>query len=295
MLVFSNMLWMIKTVIHKKSLISILLVFLTCSFCFGQSQDLLLSPTAASGDSITFIQIRTDTLFHSKQIMSLLVLPKKNFSRFHLEIGYSKSDLKPTSFFVMSKNAVAAINGSYFDRDNGGSVTYLEIHDTVISRTRPSNLKWAKPVSLINGAIVIGKDSSVLIEPAKTDQFYEQSNNEIAVLVSGSLLLYNSQLLELPKMELVTDRNPRTCLCETKESLAFITIDGRRKEAAGMSLAETQQYLKKIGCVDALNLDGGGSTTMWIKGKGIVNYPSDSSGERPVANALLIIKNVIGR
>ncbi len=276
--------------LHKKTLISILFVFLICSFCIGQNKELLLSKISASEDSITFLQIKTDTLFKSKQIISLLVLPKKNFSRFHLEIGYSQKDLKPTSSFGMSKNALAAINGSFFDRDSGGSVTYLEIHDTVIRRTRPSNLKWAKPDSLINGAIVISKDSDVLIEPAKTEQYYEQSKQEIAVLVAGSLLLINSQQMKLPKMELVTNRNPRTCLCETKESLVFITIDGRRKEAAGMTLAEAQQYLKKIGCVDAINLDGGGSTTMWMKNKGVVNFPSDSSGERTVSNALLIIK-----
>jgi exopolysaccharide biosynthesis protein len=133
-------------------------------------------------------------------------------------------------------------------------------------------------------------DSAILIQPANSDQYYEQSKHEIEVLVAGSLLLLNSQLLKLPKMELVTHRNPRTCLCETKESLVFITIDGRRKEAAGMTLAEVQQYLKKIGCIDGINLDGGGSTTMWIKNKGLVNFPSDSSGERPVSNALLIIK-----
>ena len=43
--------------------------------------------------------------------------------------------------------------------------------------------------------------------------------------------------------------------------------------------------------MDAINLDGGGSTTMWIKGKGVINFPSDASGERPVSNVLLIIKN----
>jgi len=275
----------------KKTLISILFVFLICFFSFGQNKDLLGAVTSTSGDSISFVQSKTDTLYNTKQIISLIFLPKKNFKKFHLEIGYSKTYLKPTSFFGISKNAIAAINGSFFDRDSGGSVTYLEIHDTIISRTRPSKLKWAKPDSLINGAVVIGKDSTVLIQPTNTDQFYEQSKQEIAVLGAGSLLLFHSQLLKLPKMELVTDRNPRTCLCETKESFVFITIDGRRKESAGMTLAETQQYLQKIGCIDAINLDGGGSTTMWIKNRGVVNFPSDASGERPVSNALLIIKN----
>ena len=43
------------------------------------------------------------------------------------------------------------------------------------------------------------------------------------------------------------------------------------------------------GAVDAANLDGGGSATMWIKGLGVVNHPTDSTGERPVSNALVIL------
>jgi exopolysaccharide biosynthesis protein len=45
-------------------------------------------------------------------------------------------------------------------------------------------------------------------------------------------------------------------------------------------------------CTDAINLDGGGSTTMWLKNKGIVNHPSDREGERPVSDAFLIIKQL---
>ena len=54
-------------------------------------------------------------------------------------------------------------------------------------------------------------------------------------------------------------------MCETEESVVFITIDGRKNEAEGMSLMEAQEFLLTIGCIDAINLDGGGSTTMWIE------------------------------
>jgi len=56
-----------------------------------------------------------------------------------------------------------------------------------------------------------------------------------------------------------------------------------------MNLKEAQNFLLAIGCVDAINLDGGGSTTLWIKGEGIINNPSDLFGERPVSNAILIM------
>ena len=219
-----------------------------------------------------------------------MTLHKNSFNRYRIAFSYSKSDLKTTSSFGKNNHAEAAINGSFFDRDSGGSVTYFEINDTIINRTRPSNLKWAKTDSLINGAIVIMKDTSVIIQQARTDQYYEQSKQEMAVLVSGPLLLYHAKKQRLPNMKFTNERHPRTCLCATKEAFIFITIDGRRKEAEGMSLFEIQKYLQNIGCIDAINLDGGGSTTLWMKDKGIVNFPSDNAGERPVSNALLIIK-----
>ena len=80
-------------------------------------------------------------------------------------------------------------------------------------------------------------------------------------------------------------------LCKTKDAVLFITIDGRSEKASGMNLIEVQKYLKTIGCIDAINLDGGGSTVMWTKKNGIINNPSDKNGERSVANAILISKN----
>jgi exopolysaccharide biosynthesis protein len=44
-----------------------------------------------------------------------------------------------------------------------------------------------------------------------------------------------------------------------------------------------------LGCESALNLDGGGSTAMWLKDRGVVNRPSDKAGERPVGNAIVVI------
>ena len=75
-----------------------------------------------------------------------------------------------------------------------------------------------------------------------------------------------------------------------KESIIFMTVDGRSETAAGMNLSEVQYYMLKLGCLNAINLDGGGSTSMWTLEKGLVNNPSDKTGERPVANALLLLE-----
>ncbi len=265
-----------------------LLVLLSMSVCYGQSKNSLNRQIKTSEDSIDVIQIKTDSIFNSNQIINLLILQKDALSKFNIEFGYSYSDLRTTSSFAKSENAVAAINGGFFNMDSGGSVTYFEINDTVISRTRNANLKWGVTDSLMNGAIVVMNDFKIMLQPANSEQFYESSKQESAVLITGPLLLSNSEVLKLPNMKFVNKRHPRTCLCETKKSMVFVTIDGRKKEAEGMSLIEAQQFLLTIGCIDAINLDGGGSTTMWVQDKGVVNFPSDKSGERPVSNALLI-------
>jgi exopolysaccharide biosynthesis protein len=185
---------------------------------------------------------------------------------------------------------LAAINGSFFDMKEGGSVSYLEKGDSVISFTRPDTLKWAVPDSLANGAIVLGKDSELQISRARTDQYYKSSDEEMYVLISGPLLIHNSLAQKLPDMAFSHKRHPRTCLGVTEESLIFICVDGRSEQAAGMSLFELQRYMLDLGCREAINLDGGGSTTLWTSSGGVVNVPSDPQGERSVANALIIVR-----
>lgn len=243
-----------------------------------------------NSDSISIVQINTDTLFNSHQRISLVSLPKTALNKHSINIAYKQSVLLKTSQFAENKNAVVAINGSFFDVDNGGSVTYLEMHDSVISLTRSPELKWAFPKSLITGAIVLTKTNELIIQSAKTDEFYEKSKEESFVLVSGPLLIENSISQELADMSFTNKRHPRSCLCNTKESIIFISIDGRSKQADGMSLIELQKFLHNLDCIDAINLDGGGSATLWAKDQGIINMPSDKKGERAVANALVILK-----
>ncbi|RMD98315.1 MAG: phosphodiester glycosidase family protein, partial [Calditrichaeota bacterium] len=65
--------------------------------------------------------------------------------------------------------------------------------------------------------------------------------------------------------------------------------DGRQEGySAGMSLFELAEFMRGLGCTEAINLDGGGSTTLVVASR-VVNRPSDKTGERPVANALLLV------
>lgn len=82
---------------------------------------------------------------------------------------------------------------------------------------------------------------------------------------------------------------PRTAIGVSKENkLYLITVDGRQPDySVGLSLVELAEFLSDFGLYNAINLDGGGSTTMVIDGK-VVNKPSDKEGEREISNGLLI-------
>jgi exopolysaccharide biosynthesis protein len=70
--------------------------------------------------------------------------------------------------------------------------------------------------------------------------------------------------------------------------LLLVTVDGRHPGwSVGMTLPEAARLMRSLGARDALNLDGGGSTTMTVRGQ-VVNRPSDGGGERPVSNALYV-------
>ncbi len=88
----------------------------------------------------------------------------------------------------------------------------------------------------------------------------------------------------------IDDKHPRTCMGYTKDGrLIVLVIQGRYKGIAeGADLKEEAQLLKDIGCEEALNLDGGGSSCMLINGKETIK-PSEKGEERPVP-AVFIIK-----
>ena len=84
-------------------------------------------------------------------------------------------------------------------------------------------------------------------------------------------------------------RHPRTALGWNKDYIYLMLVDGRQPgRSVGMSFQEMADYFIKIGCTHAMNLDGGGSASMWLLGQ-VVSSPSEGQ-ERPVANGLVVLK-----
>ena len=88
----------------------------------------------------------------------------------------------------------------------------------------------------------------------------------------------------------VNARHPRTAIGVRNDgTLVLVTVDGRQpKKSVGMTIPELAALMLELGCEEAMNLDGGGSTTMVIRNKA-VNSVSDATGERVVGDALLVI------
>ena len=83
-------------------------------------------------------------------------------------------------------------------------------------------------------------------------------------------------------------RHPRTAIGWNKDRFFMVAVDGRQRNlSVGMTYVELAEYMAKLGCAEALNLDGGGSTTCWVLGQ-VMNSPSEGH-ERNMANALVLV------
>jgi hypothetical protein len=84
-------------------------------------------------------------------------------------------------------------------------------------------------------------------------------------------------------------RNPRTLAGTTRDGrLLLVAVDGRRPGySVGASFEESAGILRALGARDGVNLDGGGSTGMTL-GSALVTRPSDATGERPIADAIVV-------
>lgn len=88
-----------------------------------------------------------------------------------------------------------------------------------------------------------------------------------------------------------SDRHPRTAvgISADRKTLWLVTVDGRQPLISiGQNLYDLAEYMIGLGCDEAINLDGGGSTTMVVRGD-VTNKPSDRTGPRTVSNALLVV------
>lgn len=111
------------------------------------------------------------------------------------------------------------------------------------------------------------------------------------LIVNGRSVAGVAQIVEGTSRGFTLVRHPRTAVGFSRDSstLYLVTVDGRSESNAGMTLPELATAMLQLGVYNAMNFDGGGSTTMVLSGT-VVNSPSDKAGERPVGSALFVIR-----
>ena len=236
-----------------------------------------------------------NTLFNSNQ--NVTILEVKQRGRRFFDLGYETELLRKTSDFGKAANAVASLNGTFFDIKNGGSVDFIESDDKVINDNR---LNKDGGRALHQQAAVLFEDGRISLAKWNGKPGWEHTLDAEDIMVSGPLLLKGGEVEMLDTANTFNKtRHPRTAVAVMKNhKVLLVTVDGRQDNSKGMSLFELTKLLSWLGAREAINLDGGGSTALWVNdrsGGNVVNFPSDNKkwdheGERKVANVILLLK-----
>jgi len=232
-------------------------------------------------------------LFKANQYISYIEINRKGNAPV-FAFGNEIKVKKTTSTFGKELGAIAAINGTFFDVANGGSVDFIKMNGIVIKQNVLG--KNGKRARHQETAIVIDDHGKLALKKWDNTPNWENNLTEKDVMLSGPLLLYNKSIAELDTSSFTKARHPRSAIgIKANGKIILLTVDGRQENSAGMSLHELTKTMRWLGCVSAINLDGGGSTTLWVATAGVVNYPSDNKkwdheGERKVANVVLLKK-----
>ena len=285
------------------------LTFITCIILF---LTIAIAPVAAQRDSLAVVNgpWQTDTVnglllrqcqFSDKDCLGsnqfVCVLEIKPDDPYNLAFSYEPRRT-PTSEHARRHNATAAINGSFFDMKEHHPICYLRIDGKEVGENTPQSVDPIHRKYYQYGSLALRRGRPIIFIPDSA-RMAERSLPDRNIMTAGPLLVYHGKLMPMrTDKTFVTYRHNRTAIGVRRDgTVLLVTLDGRMKQSEGMSLQDFQKLLRYLGCYDALNLDGGGSTTMYVKGyphKGLVNHPTDNGrydfeGERGVSNCILVL------
>lgn len=191
--------------------------------------------------------------------------------------------------------------------------THVIVYTPEWGKTAPPIPKYGKELAIKDNKVIesstsplsIPEDGFVVVGPAQQlDQIADEKNIKFEVLTmpewdnvnhiisGGPYLVKKGQVyvdMTEQKLGSIGGRNPRTAVGYTADNnLIIVTVDGRESSSVGMTLFELANFMKSLGCYNAMNLDGGGSTVLYINGR-VVNHPQVQGGIA-LSNALTLNK-----
>jgi len=242
------------------------------------------------------------------------------------QVGYGKR-LTPAEYYKQEGEPVVVINTSFFSFKTNGNLnvavkdgrlvgwnqpsrrpkgdslfTYTTRSAMGIDGSRRADVAWVftdttqpLPYAFEDGPVVARGRDSVPTLAALGDRHWKKWKME-TVVGGGPVLVCDGKVRVTNEEEGLfihgeKDIHPRSAIGYTKDGRVIaLAVQGRTPGvASGVTLAEEAKVLLDLGCYEALNLDGGGSSCMLVNGKETIK-PSDKTGERPVPSVFLIKK-----
>jgi hypothetical protein len=266
-----------------------------------------------------------DSLDGRPQVAYYVSAPLKDRSLlFTTQVGYGKR-LTPAAYYQQEGQPLLVINTSFFSFKTNGNLNLVVrdgkmlawnqpsrrgkkdsvYHYTTrsalgISRDRKADVAWiftdstqALPYAFEDGPVEGEGVDSIPVLAAMHSTHWRRWKMETAA-GGGPVLVYDGRIRVTNEEEGLfihgeKDMHPRSAIGYTRDGrLIVLAIQGRTPGvAAGVTLAQEAKILLDLGCYEALNLDGGGSSCMLVNGKETI-HPSDKEGERPVPAVFLI-------
>ena len=290
----------------KKLAILATVLFALCISANGQS-----APSQRQKDSLSFAQAEWNwseigkcaeagyaslPLFNSVQSISVV---RYKASKFRTSfVSSPRKAASKTDSLALRNGALAAVNGSYFNVKTRDHATFLCADGEILSRTYPREMYRCNGVLAVKGR----RGSRVRIFPYEQGSEESVSKHFKSALVAGPLLISGGKPREDFDMgrSFFNHRHPRSFVGSTKDGwVYFVVVDGRFPgQGEGASIPELVTIAAWLGLDDAINLDGGGSSTLWTAPTGVLNHPSDNrkfdhKGLRTIPN--IVTASPLGR
>ena len=255
------------------------------------------------------------SIFSSVQTISVVRFPAR---KFHTEVvNEDGRNAAATSEMALRNGGVFAINGSYFTREVKPS-TFIKDDGEILSSTSPDEGFRVNGLLLLRGK---GRTRMKILPSLPSDNVKDSGKSREAVS-AGPMLIENGKKLfdeNEASSSFYGGRHPRSLVGYTlpgvapKGNIAYhgpdgrirvpkgpvvylVVIDGRFPgDADGASIPEAAFIARILGLHDALNLDGGGSSSLWTAETGVISHPYDNKvydheGERRIPNILMVTR-----
>ena len=260
----------------------------------AQRQELKL-PKGATGYSI----VRANIL-DSYQTISVICYSPKQFKT----IIVQPEKLTRLSKTAQSVNGDFGVNAGYWDVRIDQPSTFLKLNGKQIAVTADFEKER------VDGLVCVGK-KKVLLDHCKAGEEAPYAKKYKNILAAGPVLIdegksvdhdaYTNGMVDnaggkpVGAFYTYTQRHPRTAIgTDKKGNVYLVVVDGRSKgNAEGVTITELTKICAWLGMCDAINLDGGGSSSMWTLEEGTVSYPCrnkkfDHEGERRVSSCVIV-------